>query len=460
MSASNKKNPKNDVQINVNQDVGRVESGQVTGVHLESVQGNLTIGLTAADVQRLVNQFQSKPFTGRCPYIGLEPFQKEDFARFFGRERLIVDLIKRLEHSTFIMVAGASGSGKSSLVRAGLMPRLESGVLKGGSFGGTENWLYQTIQPGRNPFAALGRLVAGLTGTLASEDDILKHGIHDPDRLQRWIRIALGEHPERKLLLFVDQFEEIFTLIPDADEATRVAYLAMLTQAASSEDHRTIVLTAMRSDFVASCSHYPILNELLNNQFMQVGAMTPDELVQAVARPAVEAGLKIDPELVRQVIFDMGSEPGVLPLMQFALRDLFDYLVGQGGVQALTLEGYLQRGGLHKVLERHADRVLATLSPAEREIAASIFSGLVVPGKGRQDTARTARFDELVPEGVPADQAISVISKIGGCPPADHRRRIIGPCQQRSPGARTLAGSLVLAAPAGRRKQGSDRSSE
>ncbi len=152
----------------------------------------------------------------------------------------------------------------------------------------------------------------------------------------------------------------------------------------------------MRSDFVSNCATYPQLNSLLNQQFIQIGAMQPDELVSAIAQPALRAGLGIDPDLIAQIINDMKGEPGALPLMQFALKDLFDAEHAKGSLVALTRSAYLERGGIHKSLERHADSVFAKLSADEQELARSVFSGLIEIGRGTQDTKRTALFDELV----------------------------------------------------------------
>jgi hypothetical protein len=172
------------------------------------------------------------------------------------------------------------------------------------------------------------------------------------------------------------------------------------------------VLFALRSDFVANCATYPQLNALLNQQFLQVGAMQPDELVSAIARPALQVGLRIDPDLVKQIVDDMGDEPGALPLMQFALKDLFDAELAKGGIIALTLSDYLARGGLRQALERHADAAFAKLSENEQQLARSIFAGLIEIGSGREDTRRTASFDELVPASAATDPVKAVIQKL------------------------------------------------
>ncbi len=121
--------------------------------------------------------------------------------------------------------------------------------------------------------------------------------------------------------MFIDQFEEVFTqLSPDKTQT----FINLLDHAATVENGRVIILFSMRSDFVSNCATFPQLNALLNQQFVQIGVMQPEELVSAIAQPALRVGLKIDPDLIAQIINDMKGEPGALPLMQFALKDLFD----------------------------------------------------------------------------------------------------------------------------------------
>ena len=252
------------------------------------------------------------------------------------------------------------------------------------------------MKPGREPISTLGRAMAGLVMSTNAEDEIRLKALTDKTIFARWCEIALKDGREKRTsVLFIDQFEEVFTQISKEEE--RVAFLNLLTHAATVENGRVIILFSMRSDFVSNCATYPQLNALLNEQFVQIGAMQPDELVSAIAQPALRVGLRIDPDLIAQIINDMQGEPGALPLMQFALKDLFDAQQGIGGVIALTLNDYLQRGGIRKALERHADKTFAAFNTEEQELARSIFTGLIEIGRGTQDTRRTALFAELVP---------------------------------------------------------------
>lgn len=366
-------------------------------------------GYTAAEVRALLDQiattFQPRPFDGRCPYLGLATYDEDSADLFFGRERLVAELIDRVRRSRWVFVTGPSGSGKSSLVRAGLLHSLKHAALPD-----SDRWLYEALRPGREPLNELARVVSSLAGTLTAGEDIRTRGQTDPTILHQWAEITLKDKRDRRAVILVDQFEETFTQV--AKEAERTAFLDLLTHAATVEGGRVTLVFAMRSDFVSNCAAYPRLNDLLNRQFMQIGVMTPAELVSAIAQPAMRVGLKVEPELVAQIIADMKGEPGALPLVQFALRDLFDAQQAGGGVIALTLRGYLERGGIHQALARHADSAFAQLNEREQAIAREVFSGLIQVGRGTEDTRRTALFDELVPAGVAPAQVEAAIGKL------------------------------------------------
>lgn len=406
MSDENKANASN---VNAENNSIAIGGLQIDG----DVSGNITIGNTTGYtaeqvsvlITRISSTFQPKPFDGHCPYKGLDVFEEEDAELFFGREKLVDDLVGRVKESRTVFVTGPSGSGKSSLVRAGLIHALKQGKTKG-----SERWLYETIKPGRDPIGELGRVASSLAGSTNAEDEIRAKAMGDATIFARWCEITLKEGRDKRLVLFIDQFEEVFTQINNEEE--RVAFLNLLTHAATIENGRVIILFSMRSDFVSNCATYPQLNALLNQQFVQIGAMQPEELVSAIAQPALRVGLRIDPDLIAQIINEMKGEPGALPLMQFALKDLFDSQQEKSGVIALTLNDYLQRGGIHKALERHADDSFSKLNKNEQELARSIFSGLIEIGRGTQDTKRTAMFDELVPANSKAEEVEAIVQKL------------------------------------------------
>ncbi|OQY83690.1 MAG: hypothetical protein B6D41_16605 [Chloroflexi bacterium UTCFX4] len=382
------------------------------------IHGDEYIGYTAAQVILLLDkirvEYQTKPFDGRSPYIGLASFQERDADRFFGRETLTAELVTRVATSAAsnaraLFVAGPSGSGKSSLVRAGLIPALRRGAPLWSPALGSEHWLYETCKPGRAPLDELGLAVAKLARNADLRSAMTTRGLTDATFLNQQADMALTDDKNQRVVLVIDQFEEIFTQLSPDREAERVAFLQQLTHAATVENGRVLVIFTLRSDFVSNCASYPNLNALVNQQFIQVGAMTPAELVSAIARPAYQVGLRLDPALISQIVNDVRGEPGALPLMQFALQDLFEAEKHKG---ELTLDGYTARGGLRQALERHADAEFAKLDDAEKQLARTVFSGLVEIGRGREDTKRTARFGELVPAGADESRVQALVREL------------------------------------------------
>lgn len=371
------------------------------------VGDTIKTGYTSKEVSALITQitstFQPKPFDGTCPYMGLDVFEEGDAELFFGREKLVEELVSKVKASRTVFITGPSGSGKSSLVRAGLIPSLKQGKLKG-----SDRWLYATMKPGRDPFEALAIAFSRLKSPELG--NYFREHSHQPAALNECAESALSEYKDQRLVLFIDQFEEVFTQINQEEE--RVAFLNLLTHATDSENGRVILLFSMRSDFLLNCAVYPKLNATLNRQFIQIGAMQADELVSAIAQPALRVGLRIDPDLIAQIINDMKGEPGALPLMSFALKDLFDKEQAKGGMIALTLNGYFENKGINEALQRHADAALAQLSEHEKKLAQSIFSNLIEIGRGTQDTKRTAPFIELVPADSKADEVQAVVQKL------------------------------------------------
>ena len=390
-----------------------MSQANITVGDIENVSGEVTIaggdvykGFTVEQVSVLLTQitstFQEKKFDGRCPYKRLDVFEEDDAKLFFGREKLVDKLVERVKDSRTVFITGPSGSGKSSLARAGLIP-----ALKGGAIPKSDSWLYEIIKPGRDPLDALASAFSRLKSPELGK--YFRKNFNQPDALHECAESTLSGRQDQRLVLFIDQFEEVFTQI-GKDKAE--PFLNLLTHAVTVENGRVIILFAMRSDFISNCAMYPELNELLNRQFIQIGAMQPDELVSAIAQPALRVGLKIDPDLIAQIINDMQGEPGALPLMQFALKDLFDSQDAKGGVIALTLADYLQHGGIHKALERHADNAFTRLNKDEQELAHTIFTGLIEIGRGTQDTRRTALFNELIPANRKAEDLNVTVKKL------------------------------------------------
>ncbi|MCO5189632.1 MAG: hypothetical protein M9918_15730 [Anaerolineae bacterium] len=364
-------------------------------------------GLSADEVAALVVKLKHadmpKVWNGHNPYPGLRAFQESDAKYFFGRESLIVQLLAHVARARFVVLSGPSGSGKSSAARAGLLHALRQGKLDG-----SETWLLATMSPQGDPLRNLALALQRATGAEAIGAKIAGEAGNDPHLLATAIEMYLTDDPRQRCLLLVDQFEEIFT--QTKDPVTRQTFIGLLTGAAQPENSRMIIVLSLRSDFVSNCAGYPALRELLSREFQLVGAMEPNDLVKAISLPALEVGAEIEAALVSRIMDDMHGEPGALPLMSFALRDLFEAEQSRSGrPMDLTLQEYLDRGGLEQALQRHADAVFATFSDEQKALARNVFSRLIEVGQGRVDTRRTASFDELIPAGADPAEVSAVV---------------------------------------------------
>jgi WD40 repeat protein/class 3 adenylate cyclase/energy-coupling factor transporter ATP-binding protein EcfA2 len=277
-----------------------------------------------------------------CPYKGLLPFEPEDSELFFGREQLAKDVAARLA-TGFLAVVGPSGSGKSSLVRAGVVPALQHSA---------DGELRTTIfAPGVHPLAQLG-------------------GAREAS------------------LLVVDQFEEVFTLCRDEEE--RAAFIdALLDRAAGGAR----VVVALRADFYGHCAAYPRLAGALEERQALLGPMSEEELRRAIERPAEHAGLLLEPGVVEGILRDVVGRPGALPLLSHSLLETWKRRSGR----MLTLIGYLQSGGVHGAIARTAETVYDALSAEQQALARNVFLRLTELGEGTEDTRRRVSTPELIP---------------------------------------------------------------
>jgi WD40 repeat protein/DNA-binding SARP family transcriptional activator len=343
----------------------------------------------------------------RNPYKGLRPFLEADAPDFFGREELIARLTRRLaeghDGARFLAVVGPSGSGKSSLVRAGLVPALRSGAVPG-----SEAWFVAEMVPGEQPFAELETALLHVAPTRPPEgfaDDIERD-----DR--GLIRAAEGVLPDdgSELLLVVDQTEELFTLVDD--ENRRARFLASLVTAATDPASRVRVVLTLRADFYDRPLLYPALAELLRARTEVVVPLTAEELEQAATGPAGTVGVELDPGLVARLVADVADQPGGLPLLQYALTELFDQRQGS----TLTTAAYRDIGGIAGALARRAEGIFDSLSDRARDVARHLFLRLVTFGEGAEDTRRRVLLAELVSlraEGMSFTEMNAVIDRFG-----------------------------------------------
>lgn len=318
-----------------------------------------------------------------CPYMGLLPFRTEDDRLFFGRDDVVAAMLERLAHGSSLVLVGASGSGKSSLLRAGLVARLE----QGGS-SGREPWLTVVCTPTARPLAELAARLAPLCGQSAT---VLVHDLEaDPRAIDVAFRQALALQPDgARLALVVDQLEELFTQCRVEDERRR--FLDALVDVASAPTGRTVVVAALRADFFGHGAAHKGLAGMLQAHPVVLGAMDEEGLRAAIEGPAAVAGLTLEPGLADVILRDVTGEPGGLPLLSHALAEVWSRR--QSGT--LTIDGYRAAGGVAGAIARTAEAVHGRLDPDQQRVARDIFVRLTELGQGTDDTARRATVDEL-----------------------------------------------------------------
>ncbi|MGE5138792.1 MAG: BTAD domain-containing putative transcriptional regulator, partial [Rudaea sp.] len=344
-------------------------------------------------------RFDEPPTPGDPPFKGLSYFEEKDADLFFGREQLTAQMIGRLrDYPLLAVVLGASGSGKSSIVRAGLIAALKRGaVLADGTLppDGSPEWPTHILTPTTHPLQALAvsltRDSESVTATATLLDDLAR----DPRSLHLYIKrhVARARPASRQIrhLLVVDQFEELFTLCQD--EYEREAFIDNLLMAADPGlDGRTTVVIAIRADFYSHLAQYENLREAVSKHQEFIGPMSPDELRRAIEGPALEGGWEFEPGLVDLILRDVGDEPGALPLLSHALLETWKRRSGR----TLTLKGYNDAGGVRGAIAQTAELVYQALTPEQQAIAHNIFMRLTELGEGTEDTRRRAAIDELI----------------------------------------------------------------
>jgi hypothetical protein len=330
-----------------------------------------------------------------CPYLGLDAFREDNAALFFGRQRLVAKLVAQLGERRLVAVVGPSGSGKSSLARAGLIPALKAGALPGSA---AWQYLGSTV-PSSDPLASLARLlVASAGGEPAQELGALKQ---NPEHLAS--RLGAGGAPA---LLVVDQFEEVFTLCDD--EGARWAFIGNLLGAVSAPGAQSKVVLTMRSDFEAFVARVPELHTAFEQGRVQVMPLSAGELREAIEQPAARIGLKFEAGLVDQLQADILGEPAALPLLQFTLLKLWE----RRERNRISLDAYQKVGGGRLALARSADAFYDALIPEEQVTARRILLRMVRPGEGLEVTSSRVRRATLYRGGEDPSRVDRVLEKL------------------------------------------------
>jgi DNA-binding SARP family transcriptional activator/DNA-binding beta-propeller fold protein YncE/energy-coupling factor transporter ATP-binding protein EcfA2 len=346
------------------------------------------------------------------PYKGLRPFQESDAGDFFGREALVKRLLDRLANrepdpggagdGRLLAIVGPSGSGKSSVVKAGLIPALRNGAIESPGLPGSDEWYIVEMTPGYHPYQALemallqvaSQPVTGLRDQMQA----------DEQGIDRAIRRVLPE-ADSQLVLVIDQFEELFTLTEGEDE--REAFLDGLCAAADDGQARLRMIITLRADYYDRPLQHPLLGELIRTNTEIVLPLSRDELERAIAGPAARAGLTLAPGLLQRLQDDIRQEPGALPLLQYALTELFE----RRQDNMLTQAAYEAIGGVAGAIAQRAEALYAQLSPKGQEASRQLLLRLVALGQDDDspladaDTRRRVLRSELEELAERASQA-------------------------------------------------------
>jgi hypothetical protein len=345
------------------------------------------------------------PATGavpKCPFPGLRSFT-EEFTRFyFGREAQRDECIRRLQDHRFLAVIGSSGSGKSSLIKAGLWPALQRGLLRGAE----DDWLQVLFQPGADPMDALARALCSSGERTSERLREVHRTLRSSARAIESILLERVGEERPSILLCVDQFEELFRLgkeqqTPERWRADRVHFIHTVLRAREAQELRIYVVTTMRTDFLEDCTNYPELPEALNEGQFLVPELSREQLEHAVARPAEMQDVKMSRALVRRVLSDATSMKDSLPVLQHALRRTWNVwagLVQQGKASPteIGLDQYTTAGTAREALDRHGNEVLEDLGKDRDDLVKLIFQRLTLTNADGKITRSPTSLENLI----------------------------------------------------------------
>ncbi len=324
------------------------------------------------------------------PYPGLRPFQSDEIDIFFGREQHVDQLITRLGQTHFLAVVGLSGSGKSSLVNTGLLADLKTGFLASAGV----RWQIAQMRPGNRPFVRLSKALLE-----TSFNDCYLPELTNRDQAELFLQAQLQrgslaldklwQSKDTNLLVFVDQFEEIFRYYDQGYSEEAEAFISLLL--ASSKADKIYVVITMRSEFLGNCALFHNLPEAINQSQFLTPRLSRDQLYEAIVTPARVFGGDIDPVLVNQLLNDAGNDFDQLPLLQHALMRMWRL----SDKKYLTLDDYEHIGGFNHALSKHADEAYAELTVEQQHIAEILFKNLSERSNENRDTRRLVAVDEV-----------------------------------------------------------------
>jgi WD40 repeat protein len=378
------------------------------GQGAKGIIGQTVIGATIVEQQLLITPeaIELNPFQARSPYKALKRFDVDDSEYFFGRYQLTKELQATLETSNLVLVLGASGSGKSSVVRAKLIPEF----LADGSH--CHDFVFT---PKDDPFQALyesliGRDKVGPDKNYCFSESKAQFVLDGkpkgkPDVLAQVVRQLKGNDAE--WLIFIDQFEELFTRCTNLDQ--RKNFIQSICQIAESKDRSVKIVLAMRADFLGEFNPYPQFGKIVQRQIHLVNEMPEDELELAIKGPAAKHGVRFEPGLAKEIISDVQGQAGSLPLMQYTLDRLWDYEVNLDKLADRTLntQNYQALGKVRGALEQHVNKIYGTFSAVAQQATKQIFLSLVkvfttegIEKRVSQSVARSQLQGAAVPDTI------------------------------------------------------------
>ncbi len=349
-----------------------------------------------------ITQEEEQLFQAVNPYKGLRAFQSIDSEDFFGRDALTQELIEHLsitgKRKDFLAVVGPSGSGKSSVVKAGMLPRIQAGVLDE-----EIAWYTAEMVPGTHPMEELE--VALLAVSTSEIPDLFEILTQDERGFVRAVKRIIPQNSE--FVLVIDQFEEAFTLVEDEDE--RIHFLHSILNAVEDERSRIKVIVTLRADFYDRPLLYADFGNLIRKNTELVLPFTEQEVEASIVGPAERVRVSLEPGLVAAMIRDVYERPGALPLLQYALTELFERRSGR----VMTLAAYQDIGGTTGALARRAEELYESFNDDEKAATRQMFMRLVTLGEGTDDTRRRAFQSELLSLNRESQAMPAVIEQFG-----------------------------------------------
>jgi WD40 repeat protein len=345
----------------------------------------------------------SSNIVAKCPYRGLEVFDELDAKFFFGREAMTQQLVEAFRGTRFLAVIGSSGSGKSSLVRAGLLSKLKAGTLPF-----SDKWTYCVFKPGGQP---LERLAVNLTKQselgLEETQTLLKQLESDERSLHIYVgRTLSNQTEESRFLIVIDQFEELFTLCREQEVKTK--FINSLRYAATVNGGQTIVVITMRADFLPHAAQQIDLAELLSDNQFIVSPVEGTSLREIIEKPAQLVGLNFERGLVEEILDDVGQKEGALPLLEDTLLQLCE---NRNQYNTMTLQAYHEIGGVKGALAKRANKVFNSFTGEQKIIARRILLRLTYQ-EGPEETKLRAHFSNLITNPNEQSQVESVIKSM------------------------------------------------